>query len=87
MHDLSITLLCRVQQLVKSKQQSTNTRQSMYAQFILSAHQVKMFGRSVLLKRKKRKKGKKTDKTHPQNRGFKVHPSNAKQTNFSLHIN
>lgn len=56
MHDLSLTWFGTVQQLVKSKQQSTNTGQSMYSSSKLPAHQVKIFGRSALLKKKDKKK-------------------------------
>lgn len=63
MHDLSLTLLGRVQQLLKSKQQSTSAGQSMYSLFLLPAHQVKIFGRSVLLKIKGGRGGEKKTQT------------------------
>lgn len=63
--------------LVKSKQ-STNTGQNLYSPFKLPACQVKIFGRSAVLKRKGGggEGGIKPDKNNPQNRGFKVHLSN-----------
>lgn len=68
MHDFSFTLLGRVQQLVKPKQQSTNAGQNVYSPFKLPASQVRIF-RSALLKRKGegQEGGEKTDKIHPQN--------------------
>lgn len=79
MYDLSLKLLGRVQQS-RSKQQFTNTGQSMYSPFKLSAHQGKIFVIKVLLKRKGKmttitttktkqntKKTKQKTKTHRQN--------------------
>lgn len=59
MHDLSLTLLWRVQQVVKYKQQSINTGQSIYSLFKFPAHQVKIFWQKCIAQKKRgEKKGK-----------------------------
>lgn len=71
MHDLSLTLLGRVQQVVKCKQQSTNTWQSIYSLFKFPAHQVKIFWQKCTAQKKGEKK-KVIKKENPD----KIHPPN-----------